>query len=131
MNQNSKLKILSEKLNSKNEITRFLTRILSQYLLCSKFQTVTLDARRNDRQNLNDEEDLTSFLQNNETIIRKGFVVKRRGLFPRRRLLILTNSPRLIYIDPSTNIQKGEIQFDNITKAEPQDFKTFYVHTVS
>jgi hypothetical protein len=32
-----------------------------------------------------------------------------QGLFSKKRLLILTDAPRLIYIDPDSHEQKGEI----------------------
>ncbi|CAM9351095.1 unnamed protein product, partial [Ectocarpus fasciculatus] len=38
-----------------------------------------------------------------------GIVWKRKGLFSKRRQLVLTNKPRLIYFDPATTEQKGEI----------------------
>lgn len=72
-----------------------------------------------------------SFVDENELILKYGFVNKRVGLFSRRRMLLLTATPRLIYIDPSTNIKKGEIPFDETIQCEPKNFKVFLVHTVS
>lgn len=46
-------------------------------------------------------------------------------------MLLLTNRPRLIYIDPNTNVKKGEIPFDATLKCEPRNFKMFFLHTVS
>ena len=36
-------------------------------------------------------------------------VWKRKGLFSKHRMLILTDKPRLIYVDPATMVLKGEI----------------------
>ncbi|GLE09641.1 hypothetical protein PINS_up021378 [Pythium insidiosum] len=38
-----------------------------------------------------------------------GLISKRKGLFSKKRQLILTSRPRLIYIDPIRMRQKGEI----------------------
>lgn len=38
-----------------------------------------------------------------------GIVWKRKGLFSKRRQLVLTSKPRLLYFDPSTMELKGEI----------------------
>ncbi|KAH8297812.1 hypothetical protein KR054_010842 [Drosophila jambulina] len=43
-----------------------------------------------------------------EVILKKGFVNKRMGLFARKRMLLLTTGPRLIYIDPVQMIKKGD-----------------------
>ena len=71
------------------------------------------------------------FVNHNEVIFKCGFINKRKGLFSRRRMLLLTLERRLIYIDPSTNIKKGEIPFCAALDCEPKNFKTFFVHTVS
>uniref|UniRef100_A0A1A9UJC2 3-phosphoinositide-dependent protein kinase 1 n=1 Tax=Glossina austeni TaxID=7395 RepID=A0A1A9UJC2_GLOAU len=64
-----------------------------------------------------------------EVILKKGFVNKRKGLFPRRRMLLLTTGPRLIYIDPVQMIKKGEIPWTPELRAEAKNFKIFFVHT--
>lgn len=48
------------------------------------------------------------FVDNN-LILKEGFVDKRKGLFSRRRMLLLTTGPHLYYIDASSMILKGEI----------------------
>jgi 3-phosphoinositide dependent protein kinase-1 len=65
----------------------------------------------------------------NEFIIKYGFVNKRKGFFARRRMLLLTSTPRLIYIDAAANVKKGEIPFTSELKCEPKNFKIFFVHT--
>ncbi|XP_055912054.1 3-phosphoinositide-dependent protein kinase 1 isoform X2 [Eupeodes corollae] len=64
-----------------------------------------------------------------EVILKKGFVNKRKGLFARRRMLLLTTGPRLIYIDPVQMIEKGEIPWSSELTVEPKNFKIFFVHT--
>lgn len=64
-------------------------------------------------------------------ILKKGFVNKRKGLFARKRMLLLTTGPRLIYIDPVAMIKKGEIPWSPELRAEYKNFKIFFVHTVS
>lgn len=66
-----------------------------------------------------------------EVILKKGFVNKRKGLFARRRMLLLTTGPRLIYIDPVQMVKKGEIPWSPELRAEAKNFKIFFVHTVS
>lgn len=74
----------------------------------------------------------SAFVESTELILKFGFVNKRKkGLFARKRMLLLTNRPRLIYIDPNTNVKKGEIPFDSNLVSEPKNFRMFLLHTVS
>lgn len=66
-----------------------------------------------------------------EVIVKHGFVNKRKGLFARKRMLLLTTGPRLIYIDPVQMVKKGEIPMSRDLRSEPRNFKIFFVHTVS
>lgn len=72
----------------------------------------------------------SEFVDENEYIIKHGFINKRKGLFSRRRMLLLTSTPRLIYIDANANVKKGEIPFDSTLTCERRNFKIFFVHTV-
>lgn len=54
---------------------------------------------------------------------------KRKGLFARKRMLLLTTGPRLIYIDPAQMVKKGEIPWSEELRVEPKNFKIFFVHT--
>lgn len=73
-----------------------------------------------------------NFVQADELILKYGFINKRKkGLFTRRRMLLLTSKPRLIYIDPSSKIKKGEIPFNEHLTCEAKNFKMFFLHTVS
>lgn len=63
-------------------------------------------------------------------ILKKGLIDKKKGLFPRRRMFLLTMGPHLYYVDPSTMALKGEIPWSADLKTEAKNFKTFMVHTV-
>ncbi|XP_017779038.1 PREDICTED: 3-phosphoinositide-dependent protein kinase 1 [Nicrophorus vespilloides] len=62
-------------------------------------------------------------------ILKQGLVDKRKGLFPRRRMLLLTQGPHLYYVDPATMILKGEIPWSEDLRPEAKNFKIFHVHT--
>jgi len=62
-------------------------------------------------------------------ILKQGLVDKRKGLFARRRMLMLTLGPHLYYADPVSMTLKGEIPWSAQLRAEPKNFKIFFVHT--
>ncbi|XP_055601642.1 3-phosphoinositide-dependent protein kinase 1 isoform X1 [Uranotaenia lowii] len=66
-----------------------------------------------------------------ETILKQGFIIKRKGTLyvARRRMLLLTSGPRLIYVDPIQMVVKGEIPWDKNLRAEAKNFKNFFIHT--
>lgn len=66
-----------------------------------------------------------------EVILKQGFVNKRKGLFARKRMLLLTTGPRLVYVDPVQMVKKGEIPWSAELRVEIKNFKMFFVHTVS
>ncbi|KFM81169.1 3-phosphoinositide-dependent protein kinase 1, partial [Stegodyphus mimosarum] len=68
------------------------------------------------------------FVQGN-LILKQGLVDKRKGLFARRRMLLLTTGPHLYYVDPQNMVLKGEIPWSPELRAEPKNFKIFFVHT--
>lgn len=70
------------------------------------------------------------FVQGN-LILKQGLVDKRKGLFARRRMFLLTLGPHLYYVDPANMVLKGEIPFSVDMRVEAKNFKTFFVHTVS
>ncbi|GAB1862815.1 3-phosphoinositide-dependent protein kinase 1 [Camponotus japonicus] len=69
-----------------------------------------------------------TFVEGN-LILKQGFVNKRKGLFTRRRMLLLTTGPHLYYIDPFNMVLKGEIPWSPELRVEPKNFKIFFVHT--
>ena len=70
------------------------------------------------------------FLQPGEKILYAGLVIKRRALFARKRQLLLTDAPRLFYVDSAVMKMKKEIQWTAQLWAEVIDATTFYIHTV-
>lgn len=62
-------------------------------------------------------------------ILKQGLVDKRKGLFARRRMLLLTLGPHLYYVDPANMVLKGEIPWSHELRVEPKNFKIFFVHT--
>lgn len=51
----------------------------------------------------------THILSADETIVKQGKVKKYKGMFYKKRLLLLTDKARLVYIDPQSMEVKGEI----------------------
>ncbi|XP_072947514.1 3-phosphoinositide-dependent protein kinase 1 isoform X2 [Epargyreus clarus] len=64
-----------------------------------------------------------------ELILKQGLVEKRKGLFARRRMLLLTTGPRLFYVDPVNMVLKGEIPWSPELRVEAKTFRIFLVHT--
>ncbi|KAL6067196.1 3-phosphoinositide dependent protein kinase-1 [Balamuthia mandrillaris] len=72
----------------------------------------------------------SKFLESGEEIVHTSLVFKkRRPLNVKKRQLILTNTPRLIYIDPGPNKLMGGIDFTNILKVSLRDSTHFTVYT--
>lgn len=65
-----------------------------------------------------------------ELILKQGLVEKRKGLFARRRMLLLTTGPRLFYVDPVNMVLKGEIPWSPELRVEAKNFRIFLVYTV-
>lgn len=59
---------------------------------------------------------IAKHLMEGESQVFSDLIWKRKGLFSKHRLMILTDYPRLIYFDPTTMVQKGEIPW---TKQHP------------
>lgn len=83
-------------------------------------------ARRLEAQRQNNE--YHRFVENN-LILRQGKIEKRKGLFARTRMFLLTTGPRLYYVDPLNRVLKGQVPWSADLRAEVKNFKTFYVHT--
>jgi len=62
-------------------------------------------------------------------ILKQGLIDKRKGLFSRRRMLLLTLGPSMYYVDPTNMVLKGQIPFGSKLRAEAKNFKNFHVHT--
>uniref|UniRef100_A0A1I8BR51 3-phosphoinositide-dependent protein kinase 1 n=1 Tax=Meloidogyne hapla TaxID=6305 RepID=A0A1I8BR51_MELHA len=68
------------------------------------------------------------FVQNN-LILKCGLIDKKKGLFARRRMFLLTEGPHLFYVDPVSMHLKGEVPFSAQMRTEAKNFRTFFVHT--
>ncbi|XP_064406861.1 3-phosphoinositide-dependent protein kinase 1-like [Halichondria panicea] len=68
---------------------------------------------------------------NGELIVMTGLIDKRKGLFSKRRQFILTDKPRLYYVDPVNMDLKGEVPLSDSMTIEVKNWKIFFVHTPS
>lgn len=71
------------------------------------------------------------FLLDAENIIVSGLIYKRRKLSIKKRFMILTDSPRIIYIDPKKKILKGEVPWSRKLAVEVKNDIVWRIHTVS
>jgi len=62
-------------------------------------------------------------------ILKQGILDKKKGLWSRRRMFLLTEGPRLFYVDPKEKVLKGEIPWSSDMKTEMRNFRIFFVHT--
>lgn len=62
-------------------------------------------------------------------ILKQGLIDKRKGLFARRRMFLLTEGPHLYYVDPSNKVLKGQIPWSKEMRTEQKNFKIFFIHT--
>jgi len=68
------------------------------------------------------------FVEDN-LILKQGILSKKKGLWSRTRMFLLTEGPRLFYVDPKEKVLKGEIPLSAETRTEMKNFRIFYVHT--
>jgi len=62
-------------------------------------------------------------------ILKQGILDKKKGLWSRRRMFLLTEGPRLFYVDPKEKVLKGEVPLSAETRTEMKNFKIFFVNT--
>jgi len=62
-------------------------------------------------------------------ILKQGILDKKKGLWSRRRMFLLTEGPRLFYVDPKEKVLKGEIPWSSDMRTEMKNFRIFFVHT--
>merc|ERR1719219_1729132 len=62
-------------------------------------------------------------------ILKQGILNKKKGLWSRRRMFLLTEGPRLFYVDPKEKVLKGEIPWSPDMRTEMKNFRIFFVHT--
>jgi len=70
------------------------------------------------------------FLNDNELIVETALILKKRGMGKKKRQLILTDAPRLFYVDADKMVIKGEIPWGPELKAEAKGSKHFTVIVV-
>nr|CAB3264759.1 3-phosphoinositide-dependent protein kinase 1 [Phallusia mammillata] len=61
-------------------------------------------------------------------ILKQGALQKKRGLSLKVRYFLLTDTPKLVYIDPDTMELKGEIPWSDKMQTEVKTFKVFFIH---
>mmetsp|Transcript_30040 Transcript_30040/g.52745 ORF Transcript_30040/g.52745 Transcript_30040/m.52745 type:complete len:482 (-) Transcript_30040:192-1637(-) len=73
------------------------------------------------------------FLISDEDVVFTGLIQKRSfsgmSLFTKKRQLILTSFPRILYVDPGKMKIKGEIPWSDNIVAEKKNRKNFVIHT--
>uniref|UniRef100_A0A0A1WEX9 3-phosphoinositide-dependent protein kinase 1 n=2 Tax=Zeugodacus cucurbitae TaxID=28588 RepID=A0A0A1WEX9_ZEUCU len=113
------------------QLTRLLGMELGTYIEKKTVVKNIYDLSDCEKQNRLEQQksDKWHVFADNEVILKKGYINKRKGLFARRRMLLLTTGPRLIYIDPVQMVKKGEIPWSAELRVEPKNFKIFFVHT--
>ncbi|KAI9002236.1 kinase-like domain-containing protein [Gaertneriomyces semiglobifer] len=72
---------------------------------------------------------LRRFLAHGELIVLSGMVHKRKGLFSKKRGLVLTDLPRLMFYDESKMEPKSEIPWSDKLTVELKGGRHFFVHT--
>lgn len=77
-----------------------------------------------------ERQEWASFLLDTENILVSGLIYKRRKLSIKKRFLILTDTPRLFYIDPKTRELKGEVPWSKKLTVEVKNDVTWRVNTV-
>lgn len=71
--------------------------------------------------------DYHKFVEGN-LILKQGILDKKKGLFAKRRMFLLTEGPHLYYVDPSAMVLKGQIPWSISLETEIRDFRIFFVH---
>merc|ERR1719495_1704742 len=65
------------------------------------------------------------FIEGN-LILREGILDKKKGLLARRRMFLLTEGPKLYYVDPDRMVLKGQVPLGNFVRMEIRDPRIFY-----
>ncbi|CAH8513349.1 unnamed protein product, partial [Heterobilharzia americana] len=61
-------------------------------------------------------------------ILKQGILFKRRGLFARKRMFLLTEGPHLFYVDVENMTLKGEVPWSSSLTLELRSNKLFFIH---
>ncbi|VDD91963.1 unnamed protein product [Enterobius vermicularis] len=62
-------------------------------------------------------------------IVKQGILEKKKGLFSRTRMFLLTDGPDLWYVEPDHLVLKGKVPFTRQMKTEIINFGLFFIHT--
>ncbi|GAB5591925.1 3-phosphoinositide dependent protein kinase-1 [Umbelopsis nana] len=94
-------------------------------------EKLVIDAERQKRLAEQANSPWCKYLYKDELILRAGRVNKRRGLFSKKRYLILTDRPRLFYCEDAgkSSMPKGEIFWTPKMAPELKGKKQFWIHT--
>jgi len=66
-----------------------------------------------------------------QLILKQGIIEKKKGLFARKRMFLLTTGPHLYYVDTVNMVLKGQVPFSKDMRPEAKNFRNFFIHTVS
>lgn len=64
----------------------------------------------------------------NRLILKQGILYKRRGLFTRKRMFLLTEGPHLFYVDVDNMTLKDEVPWSNLLELELKNDKLFFIY---
>lgn len=64
----------------------------------------------------------------NRLILKQGILFKRRGLFARKRMFLLTEGPHLFYVDIESMALKGEVHWSSFLTLEQKSDKLFFIN---
>ncbi|CAI2355564.1 unnamed protein product [Caenorhabditis sp. 36 PRJEB53466] len=92
-------------------------------------QAERLRAEREDKLEKQRTTNIFHIFTNNLLILKQGYLEKKRGLFARRRMFLLTEGPHLLYIDVPNMVLKGEVPWTPCMQVEVKTFGTFFIHT--
>lgn len=114
-----------------NQITRLLGLELHEdFNIIAKKGILDLSQKeRNDRLKIQRQQNIYHRFVEENLIIKQGLIDKKKGLFARRRMFLLTTGPHLYYVDPTNMVLKGQIPWSKDMKTEAKNFRIFYVHT--
>ncbi|KAF6030757.1 PDPK1 [Bugula neritina] len=111
-------------------LRNILTTLLVTSRICSEYPQLSLSKEEKalllNQQAL--ENDYHKFVENN-LIVHQGLLDKRKGLFARRRMFLMTEGPHLYYVDPVNMVLKGEVPWSRTVRPESKNFKVFFMHT--
>ncbi|VDL95473.1 unnamed protein product [Schistocephalus solidus] len=101
-----------------------------RYLLSQELKLATSQVTEIDRAELlkkQANENIFHRFVRGRLIVKQGVLYKRRGLFARKRVFLLTEGPHLFYVDPETMVRKGEVPWSSFLRVEVRNSKIFSI----